>query len=132
PPFAFANSGNHPGRVGVVGHDRTAAEPGRASPGVPVTISGGEQVTPSGPPGRRIVVATPGAEPILRAPDTPPEQPNGHYGAAIILDPWAPLTRADLRAEENALRQWMGAAALVSPREDGGRVIVAGDYRLGA
>ena len=132
PTFTCTNCGNHALRMSVVGHDRTAEELGRAFPGVPVTVSGGEQVKASVPPGRRIVVATPGSEPILRAAGTPPQQPNGHYGALIVLDPWAPLTRADLRAEENALRQWMGAAALVAPREAGGRVIVAGDYRLSA
>lgn len=132
PTFTCTNCGNHALRMTVVGHDRTAEELGRAFPGVPVSLSGGEQVREAVGPARRIVVATPGAEPVVRDPQAPAGAPDGHYGALIVMDPWVPLTRADLRADENALRQWMTAAALVAPRSDGGRVIVAGDFRLGA
>jgi len=61
-----------------------------------------------------LVVATPGAEPIAE----------GGYGAALLLDGWALLGRADLRAAQEALRRWMAAAALV--RHDGA-VIVGAD-----
>ena len=53
-----------------------------------------------------LVVATPGAEP-------PAE---GGYGAALLLDGWAMLSRPDLRVAEETLRRWMAAAALVVPR----------------
>jgi primosomal protein N' (replication factor Y) len=60
-----------------------------------------------------LVVATPGAEPIAA----------GGYAAALLLDGWALLDRADLRAGEEALRRWLNAAALV--RSDGVVVVVA-------
>ena len=59
-------------------------------------------------------MATPGAEPVA----------DGGYGAALLLDGWALLSRADLRAGEEALRRWMTAAALVRP---GGTVVVGAD-----
>jgi primosomal protein N' (replication factor Y) (superfamily II helicase) len=66
-------------------------------------------------------VCTPGAEPVAE----------GGYGAALLLDSWALLGRADLRAGEETLRRWMGAAALVRPASAGGRVVVVGDSSLG-
>jgi primosomal protein N' (replication factor Y) len=66
-----------------------------------------------------VVVATPGAEPVAE----------GGFGAVLLLDTWALLTRADLRATEEALRRWMNAAALARP---GGRVVVAADGGLPA
>ncbi len=68
-------------------------------------------------PGARIVVSTVGAEPVVA----------GGYGAALLLDGWTLLGRADLRVAEHALRRWMGAAALVRPAGEGGRVIVVAD-----
>jgi primosomal protein N' (replication factor Y) len=62
-------------------------------------------------------VATPGAEPVAE----------GGYGAALLLDSWALLGRADLRAGEETLRRWMNAAALVRPASAGGQVVVAAD-----
>ena len=67
-----------------------------------------------------LVVATPGAEPVA----------DGGYGAALLLDGWALLGRADLRAGEEALRRWLGAAALVRSRADGGRVVVVAPGEL--
>jgi primosomal protein N' (replication factor Y) len=65
-------------------------------------------------------VATPGAEPVA----------DGGYTAALLLDGWALLNRADLRAEEEALRRWLNAAALVRPAGSGGRVVVVADAAL--
>jgi primosomal protein N' (replication factor Y) len=52
---------------------------------------------------------------------------DGGYGAALLLDSWALLGRADLRAGEETLRRWMNAAALVRPASSGGQVVVAAD-----
>jgi primosomal protein N' (replication factor Y) len=67
-----------------------------------------------------LVVATPGAEPVAA----------GGYGAALLLDGWALLGRADLRATEETLRRWMTAAGLVKAAGDGGRVVVLAESAL--
>ncbi|MGY1821826.1 primosomal protein N' [Geodermatophilus sp. SYSU D00079] len=105
-------------RASVVGAARTAEELGRAFPGAAVRVSGrGSGVLASVPAGPALVVATPGAEPVAE----------GGYGAALLLDSWALLGRADLRAGEETLRRWMNAAALVRPASAGGQVVVAAD-----
>lgn len=101
-------------RAAVVGARRTAEELGRAFPGVPVRTSGRDEVLASVPDEAAVVVATPGAEPV---PD------KGGYGAVLLLDSWALLTRADLRAGEETLRRWLAAAALA--RSNGTVVVVA-------
>jgi primosomal protein N' (replication factor Y) (superfamily II helicase) len=111
-------------RAGVVGAGRTAEELGRAFPGATVRTSGGSVPVLDRVPGRPdLVVATPGAEPSAE----------GGYGAALLLDGWAMLSRPDLRVAEETLRRWMGAAALVVPAADGGRlgrVVVVADAGL--
>jgi primosomal protein N' (replication factor Y) len=109
-------------RATVVGARRTAEELGRAFPGVVVRTSAQGQVLDRVPAGAALVIATPGAEPVVE----------GGYGAALLLDGWALLSRADLRAGEEALRRWLNAAALVRPAVDGGRVVVLGDGTLRA
>lgn len=104
-------------RAVVVGAGRTAEELGRAFPGVPVRTSGGGEVLRDVAPGPALVVSTVGAEPVMP----------GGYGAALLLDGWALLGRADLRAEEETLRRWMTAGALVRAAADGGRVVVVAD-----
>ena len=98
----------------MVGAGRTAEELGRAFPGVAVRTSGGDGCSPTVAAGPALVVATPGAEPVAA----------GGYGAALLLDGWALLSRADLRAGEEALRRWVNAAALVRPD---GTVVVGAD-----
>lgn len=107
-------------RAMVVGATRTAEELGRAFPGVPVRTSAQGHVLDAVPAGAALVIATPGAEPVA----------DGGYGAALLLDGWALLGRADLRASEEALRRWLNAAALVRPADDGGRVVVIADGAL--
>ncbi|MFC4126927.1 primosomal protein N' [Nocardia rhizosphaerae] len=104
-------------RAMVIGAARTAEELGRAFAGVPIRGSGGGEVLDTVEPGAQVVVATVGAEPLVR----------GGYGVALLLDGWALLGRADLRATEDTLRRWMGAAALVRPR---GQVIVMAEPSL--
>lgn len=104
----------------AVGSARTAEEFGRAFPGVSVLSSGGSKVRATIPPRPALVVATPGAEPVVA----------GGYGAALLLDGSAMLARPDLRAAEETLRRWMAAAALVRPAGDGGRVVIGADGSL--
>ncbi|GMA85095.1 hypothetical protein GCM10025868_03450 [Angustibacter aerolatus] len=87
---------------------------GRAFPGVPVRTSGGGSVLGHVPGAPALVVSTPGAEPVAE----------GGYAAALLLDAWALLDRADLRAGEEALRRWLGAAALVRGSGAGGQVVL--------
>jgi primosomal protein N' (replication factor Y) (superfamily II helicase) len=107
-------------RAAVVGAGRTAEELGRAFPGTTVRISGGDSVLDTVGPEAALVVATPGAEPVAE----------GGYGAVLLLDTWALLTRADLRAGEETLRRWLAAATLAQAAADGGRVIVVADGAL--
>lgn len=107
-------------RALTIGARRTAEELGRAFAGAPVLTSGGATIVDEIPPGARVVVATPGAEPV--AP--------GGYGAAVILDTWAQLDRADLRADEDAVRRWMAVGAHVRARRDGGTMVIVADSSL--
>jgi primosomal protein N' (replication factor Y) len=108
-------------RAAVVGARRTAEELGRAFPGVPVRTSGRDEVLATVPSEAALVVATPGAEPVPA---------KDGYGAVLLLDTWAMLTRADLRAGEETLRRWLAAAALARPAGQGGRVVVVADGGL--
>ncbi len=102
-------------RAPVLGDRRTAEELGRAFPSVPVQSSAGDRVLAEVACRPAIVVATPGAEPWVP----------GGYAAVVLLDTWLLLARSDLRADEEALRRWMNAAALVGPGP--GKVIAVGD-----
>jgi primosomal protein N' (replication factor Y) len=104
-------------RASVVGSARTAEELGRAFPGAAVRVSGRGSVLATVEAGPAIVVATPGAEPVVE----------GGYGAALLLDSWALLGRPDLRAAEETLRRWLNAASLVRPAGAGGQVVLAAD-----
>ncbi|MEV4639032.1 primosomal protein N' [Actinoplanes sp. NPDC049548] len=107
-------------RASVTGARRTAEELGRAFPGVPVRTSGRDEVLDTVPGDAAVVVATPGAEPVAE----------GGYGAVLLLDTWALLTRADLRAAEETMRRWLSAASLARPGSAGGRVVVVADGSL--
>ncbi|MCW2796301.1 primosomal protein N' [Nocardioides sp.] len=112
--WACAECGHRGLRAPVLGDVRTGEELGRAFPKVRVRTSSGDQVlaTVDGRPA--IVVATPGAEPVAE----------GGYAAAVLLDTWLLLGRTDLRTEEEALRRWSNAVALVRP---GGSAIAVGE-----
>ncbi len=101
-------------RAPVLGEARTGEELGRAFPSVPVRTSAGGHVLASVPDKPAIVVATPGAEPTAAQ----------GYVAVVLLDTWLLLGRDDLRAEEEALRRWSNAVALVRP---GGSAMAVGD-----
>ncbi|HUN30854.1 MAG TPA: primosomal protein N' [Trebonia sp.] len=102
-------------RAIAIGAARTAEELGRAFPGIKVRTSGGPSVLPAVPDEPALIIATPGAEPVAS------------YAAALLLDGWALLARPSLRSEEEALRRWMAAAALVRPD---GTVLVHADASL--
>ena len=109
--------GGHGLRAPVLGDQRTAEEIGRAFPQVPVRTSAGDRVLATVEAGPSIVVATPGAEPVVE----------GGYTCVVLLDTWLVLARTDLRTTEEALRRWSAAAALARPADDGGRVVAVGD-----
>jgi primosomal protein N' (replication factor Y) len=118
--YACPNCGARQLRAAVVGARRTAEELGRAFAGTPVRTSGRDAVLAGVPAEPALVVATPGAEPVA----------DKGYGAVLLLDAWALLTRADLRAAEETLRRWLAAAALARPASAGGRVVVVADGGL--
>ncbi|MEU7103624.1 primosomal protein N' [Streptomyces sp. NPDC046215] len=107
-------------RAQIVGAGRTAEELGRAFPAVPVRTSGRDHILDTVPGRPALIVSTPGAEPVAE----------GGYAAALLLDGWAMLGRPDLRAGEEALRRWLGAAALVRSQEAGGTVVVVAEPTL--
>jgi primosomal protein N' (replication factor Y) (superfamily II helicase) len=106
-------------RAAVVGSGRTAEELGRAFPGAVLRTSSGDSVLAEVPAGPAVVVATPGAEPLVA----------GGYGAALLLDGWALLSRPDLRAAEETVRRWLNAISLVA---GDGTVVIGADAGLPA
>jgi primosomal protein N' (replication factor Y) len=117
--YSCVHCGGRRLRAAVTGSRRTAEELARAFPGAPVWTSGRDGVLAAVGAEAALVVATPGAEPVAA----------GGYGAVLLLDTWALLTRADLRASEETLRRWLAAAALARP---GGTVVVVADGGLAA
>ena len=104
-------------RAPVLGDRRTAEEIGRAFPSVGVRTSSGERVLATVDPKPAIVVATPGAEPVVE----------GGYACVVLLDTWLMLSRSDLRTTEESLRRWLNAAALARPADQGGRIVIVGE-----
>ena len=101
-------------RAATVGVGRTAEELGRAFPGVPLVVPQPQAPAPA-VSDRALVVATPGLEPPL------------DYAAAVLLDGGRLLDRPQLTAGQDALRQWLAAAAHVRSRQDGGVVVACAD-----
>ncbi|MGW2252624.1 primosomal protein N' [Kitasatospora sp. NPDC001660] len=106
-------------RAQVIGARRTAEELGKAFPRIPVRTSGRDAVLVTVPDEPSLVISTPGAEPVVEG--------GSGYGAALLLDGWALLSRPDLRAGEETLRLWLAAAALVRPSTEGGTVVVVAE-----
>lgn len=111
--FRCAECGSNRVRAIVIGAERTVEELAQAFPDTQVVESTGANRLDAAPPGAAVVVATPGVEPLAAE----------GYGAVLLLDTWALLTRAELTASEEALRRWMNAVALA--RHDGTAVVVA-------
>lgn len=89
-------------KFGGAGASRTAAEFGRAFPGIRVIEATGADRTMPIENGKFLVVSTPGAEPRV----------TGGYAAVVLLDANRALNRDSLRATEDAVRQWSNAIAL--------------------
>jgi primosomal protein N' (replication factor Y) len=124
--YRCAACGSRRPRATIIGAGRTAEELGRAFPGTIVRASGGgAEVLGEVPAGPALVVATPGAEPWVAGFGG-----GAGYGAALLLDGWALLSRPDLRVGEETLRRWLAAAALVRPHTTGGRVVVSAEPEL--
>lgn len=117
PAWACRECGHRGLRAPVRGEARTAEELGRSFAGTTIRSSSSDRVLAGVSSRPDIVVATVGAEPPA----------DGGYAAVVILDTWLTVAREDLRANEEALRRWLGAAGLVRP---GGRVVVVGDPAL--
>ena len=97
-----------------IGSARTGENLGKAFPGVSLVHSrAGHMVNETLDRRPRLVVATPGAEPLVE----------GGYELAVILDPDAISQRPELWAPEEALRRWMNVFSLLSAHGHG---IVAG------
>lgn len=107
---ACSDRGLKQGRAGAT---RTSAEFGKAFPGTKIIESNGDNRLESVPPGKKIVVSTPGAEPRVE----------GGYGAVVLLDCNELLSRDNLRASEDAVRIWSNAIALM---KTGGLAVAVG------
>ncbi|QNE89618.1 primosomal protein N' [Corynebacterium incognita] len=119
PKFVCGECGSSRLRAVVLGSERTAEELGRAFAPAPVVTSGGTKVVETVANKAAIVVSTPGAEPRV--------EDDAGYGAAVMLDTWALMSRADLRAMEDTLAKWAKVVALVRSADDGGEVTVVAD-----
>jgi primosomal protein N' (replication factor Y) len=95
---------------------RTAEELGQAFPETKVVQSQGDRIVDEVDSEPALVIATPGAEPAAKT----------GYAAAVLLDTSLLLTRADLRATEEAHRRWLNAVGLVRTGAEGGTVIAVG------
>lgn len=100
-------------RQGFGGSTRTVAEFGKAFAGVVIVESTGDKPMLRVDPGRKIVIATPGAEPDVE----------GGYEAVIVLDANQALAKDSLRASEDAVRAWSNAIAKLKAN---GRAVIAG------
>ena len=114
PDWTCPSCGSPRLRAPVIGQLRTAEEYAKAFPEHEVVTSGGDSVLSDVEPGRRIVLATPGAEPHVV----------GGYAVVVLMDTWLALGRDDVRVVEEAHRRWFNALAMAAPA---GRSIAVGD-----
>jgi primosomal protein N' (replication factor Y) len=100
-------------RRGRTGSTRTAAEFGKAFPGITISEFTSDTKVTAVKKSKHLVLATPGSAP--RVP--------GGYAALLILDCDVWLAMPVLRSEQNAIRDWMEAIELLS---DSGRAHITG------
>lgn len=111
--FRCSECGHEKIRQGFRGSTRTVAEFGKAFAGIQIIESTGDKPLLEVTAGKKIIIATPGAEPTLA----------GGYEAVIILDANQALSKDSLRASEDAVRNWSNAIAKLGR---GGRAVIAG------
>jgi primosomal protein N' (replication factor Y) len=119
--------GNTAMRVVRIGAQGTAQELRTLFRGVPIVVSTPHQprgVVEEIDPSPKLVIATPGAEPLVR--DKKTQEIKG-YQAIAILDAWTANSSQALDARMDALGAWMNTASEAMPREDGGQVLLVGD-----
>ena len=104
--FKCSECGGTELRMGRAGSTRTAAELGKAFPGVPIVEATGENIVSHVDGAPKIVIATPGAEPVADA----------GFFAVVILDCDVALGRDTLKAREDAVRSWANAVALCNAK----------------
>lgn len=114
PGFRCGVCGGTALRQASPGVERTSRDIGRAFPRALIVTSTGDQPVAEIAPGRTVVMATPGVEPIAQ---------QGGYDLVILLDCEWMLGREGLTAVEDAVRQWFAAAAHVRPA---GKVVAMG------
>ncbi len=108
-------------RVGAVG---TVQELQGLFRGVPMLVSSQSQgVVDHVDAAPRIVVATPGCEPMVHTQDGT----TGAYEAVAILDAWTSLYDLRLDARVDVLSNWMQAMSLCKSRAAGGRGLLIGE-----
>lgn len=106
-------------RRGRTGSTRTAAEFGKAFPGITISEFTSDTKVTAIKKSKHLVLATPGSAPRV----------DGGYAALLILDSDVWLSMPQLRSEQTAIRDWMEAIELLS---DTGRAHIAGlDSDLG-
>ena len=114
-----AACGSNKLRRGRTGSTRTAAEFGKAFPGITISEFTSDTKPTAIKKSKHLVLATPGSAPRVQ---------HG-YAALLILDSDVWLAMPQLRSEQTAIRDWMEAIELLS---DTGRAHIAGvDQDLG-
>lgn len=114
-----AACGSNKLRRGRTGSTRTAAEFGKAFPGITISEFTSDTKPTAIKKSKHLILATPGSAPRV---------PLG-YAALLILDSDVWLAMPQLRSEQTAVRDWMEAIELLS---DTGRAHIAGvDQDLG-
>lgn len=119
---ACPNCGSNRIAAFSVGSERTTEEIGRAFPGVPVTLSNARVgISRSVSAAPRLVIATPGAEPVAE----------GGYAGALILDAAVATARPELNSSAQALNRWLSALSLCKPATEGGTAMLLGEPDMG-
>ena len=114
-----AACGSNKLRRGRTGSTRTAAEFGKAFPGITISEFTSDTKPTAIKKSKHLVLATPGSAPRVTQ----------GYAALLILDSDVWLAMPQLRSEQTAIRDWMEAIELLS---DTGRAHIAGvDQDLG-
>ena len=114
-----AACGSNKLRRGRTGSTRTAAEFGKAFPGITISEFTSDTKPTAIKKSKHLILATPGSAPRVQL----------GYAALLILDSDVWLAMPQLRSEQTAVRDWMEAIELLS---DTGRAHIAGvDQDLG-